>query len=462
MITGLSTPSTSSIQMMSLMLSGAFLAYVIFVLLPFSRTRRWESGDPAAFEWHLLVPCRDEEAVIGDTLDYLRVCFPSAHLWIIDDASSDTTRAIVRSVAALDPRVHLVARDLPEARTGKGDALNEAYRQLLAYRASAGGASPDEVIVGVVDADGRPSANSFEIMAGPTLFADPTVGGVQVEVRMMNRDDRRPVPDRGRTANFAARTLVRMQDLEFRSVISAMQHSRTQLTGTTGMGGNGQFTRLSALCAIDEGDGRAWRGSLLEDFELGVHLLLAGWSNRFTDGAWVDQEGLFNLRRYLTQRTRWGQGVMQCMRYLPSIWGSPDVKSIGAIEMTYYLFQPWLALVGTVVFPLALVVFGYQLLTGATGVLGFALGWGWGLVLLYLFFGVGPFVIWGIIYQRRCEPERSSVTGLGWGFAYVLYVYAFYVTSWRAVGRMITGRHGWAKTRRNTEVVTAGPVALDR
>jgi glycosyltransferase involved in cell wall biosynthesis len=39
------------------------------------------------------VPCRDEEAVIGDTVGYLRAAFPSAHVWVIDDDSDDGTVA---------------------------------------------------------------------------------------------------------------------------------------------------------------------------------------------------------------------------------------------------------------------------------------------------------------------------------------------------------------------------------
>jgi hypothetical protein len=67
-----------------------------------------------------------------------------------------------------------------------------------------------------------------------------------------------------------------MQDLEFRTAIAAIQMSRGA-TGTISMGGNGQFTRLSALDSIAGPTGSPWRGSLLEDFELGVHLLTAGY-----------------------------------------------------------------------------------------------------------------------------------------------------------------------------------------
>jgi len=70
-------------------------------------------------------------------------------------------------------------------------------------------------------------------------------------------------------------------------------------------------------------------------------------------------------------------------------------------------------------------------------------------------------VIWGPIYRRKCEPETGFWRALGWGFAYPLYLVSLYVVSWRAVGRIVMGRNGWAKTRRNAERAVTGPVAKE-
>ncbi|MFZ8379509.1 glycosyltransferase, partial [Staphylococcus aureus] len=80
--------------------------------------------------WHIFVPCRDEEAVIATTIRRQRERFPRTHLWVVDDDSDDETAAIVLAHAATDDHVHLVRRFRPEARTGKGDALNSAYSAL--------------------------------------------------------------------------------------------------------------------------------------------------------------------------------------------------------------------------------------------------------------------------------------------------------------------------------------------
>src|SRR5882724_3514657 len=117
---------------LSLVFGFGFLSYVAVLVATFLRHRPGSPDDPEAFDWHFVIPCRDEAAVIGDTLDYLRSAFPAARVWVVDDASADATADIVAAFAEDDvrSRVHLVRRVLPDARIGKGDALNAAYAAL--------------------------------------------------------------------------------------------------------------------------------------------------------------------------------------------------------------------------------------------------------------------------------------------------------------------------------------------
>lgn len=435
-------------QALALTMSVAFLTYVCLIVVPYLRHQRAAPGDASAFDWHFLVPCRDEETVIGDTVRYLLDSFAPARVWVIDDASDDGTADVVRSFD--DPRVHLVCRVRPEARTGKGDALNAAYRALLASLPS--GADLMRTIVVVVDADGRPAPDCLTVCAADHLFGDEEIGAVQIDVWMSNRG---VLPASG--SRFGA-GLVRMQDLEFRTAIAAIQMSRG-ITGTISMGGNGQFTRLAALESIADASG-PWRGALLEDFELGVHLLTSGWRTGFTRDTHVAQEGLYSLRRFLSQRTRWGQGTMQCARYVRRIWDSGHLTTLGAAEMLYYLAQPWLQLLGTLVYPIPFLLLGVRAAAEPGEVWSWFSGGAWLLFAVYGSFGLLPFLIWGPIYRAKCEPSVSLLRGVWYGFAYAIYIYTFYVTSWRALFRLIRKRNGWVKTRRNTEEHT-GVVALD-
>ncbi|GIH23267.1 N-acetyl-glucosamine transferase [Acrocarpospora phusangensis] len=446
-------------QAFALFLSVMFITYVLTILRPYVRKKPDKAGDPRHFRWHIFIPCRDEEAVIGETLHYLREVFPLARLWVVDDASEDRTAEIVAGLAARDSMIHLVRRYLPAARTGKGEALNAAYTALDSWLGP--GRSRTDQVVCVLDADGRPAPNMLAVCAGERLFGDPSIGAVQIDVWMSNRGERTPFPGAGRFRNFFGRTLVRMQDLEFRGAISAIQLSRRK-TGTVAMGGNGQLTRLSALDKLAADGKRPWGGSLLEDFELGIQLLLAGERNEYTSDTWVEQEGLASFKRLITQRTRWGQGTMQCAKYLPEVWWSRNFTGLGALEVLYYLAQPWMQLFGTLIYPIPLSFLIWRMVVDPAGVMAFMAAGGWILFTTYLAFGTLPFLVWGPLYWWRCAPEIGFLRGVGYGFAYALYIYNFYITSWRAAFRLLRGRSGWAKTRRNSETHLRGaPVARD-
>lgn len=435
----------------SAVFGGLFILYVTAIIIPFARAREDAPGDPGEYTWHFAIPCRDEEAVIGQTLTYLSTHFPGAHVWVVDDDSEDATAAIVRAAAAVSPEIHLVQRRLPEARTGKADALNQGWREILATLPE--GSDLSRHILTVVDADGRPSPNMLRVCAGSRLFGAEDVAAVQVEVRMSNRGVRRPFPAEDWYRNLVARTFVRMQDLEFRGAISAIQMSRSY-TRTVNVGGNGQLARFSAL--IDIADERGpWRGALLEDFELGLHLLLAGWRNAYTASAWVDQEALYSLRRFLTQRARWAQGTMQCLRYLPRVWRNHRIGNVGAMEISYFLIQPWLQLLGTVLYPIPLLVTVLVLANNPQRTEVYLSSGGWFVVIALVLFLFAQFAIWGPIYRYRSEPEATVLTGIGWGLSYVPFIYLSYLIVWKAFWQFARRQSGWAKTVRNAEVQDA-------
>ncbi|MCM3781272.1 glycosyltransferase family 2 protein [Microbacterium hydrocarbonoxydans] len=443
----------------TVLLGVAFVTYVTFILIPYLRYPKVVPGNPDDFEWHFFIPCRDEEAVIETTVTRARRDFPGAHVWVIDDDSEDATAEIVTRFAEVDPQVHLVQRRRPEARTGKGDALNAAYHQLLGWLPAE--ADPERVIVVVIDADGEMEPNALEVCSADDIFGDPEVGAAQIAVWMKNRDDAKPYPQRGRLANAFARYLLRMQDLEFRTTIAAMQSLRAK-TGTVGLGGNGQFTRLSVLDAIGAQYGEPWHGALLEDYELGVHVVLAGYQVKHVYDTQVHQEALPSIRRLLTQRTRWAQGNIQCVKYIGEVVKSRHIDSAGVIETTYYLILPFLQMLGGLAFA---ILVGAQVNSWIHDPALFhaAVNSLFGIAGLMAMFSIAPFAIWGFVYKVRCEPQASWLTALGWGIGVWLYVYYMYICIARAFLRIVRGKNGWSKTRRNAEahVYVGGSVAVE-
>ncbi len=436
-----------------------FIAYIFFILVPFLRYPKVNPGTAADFEYHFFIPCRDEEVVVATTIERARGDFPGAHVWVIDDDSEDRTSEIANSYAARDEHVHVVQRRRPDARTGKGDALNAAFAQLNAWLPA--DVDRTRVIVTVVDADGEMAPNALDVCAADDVFGDPEVGAAQIAVWMKNRDDKKPFPERGVLANLTARWMLRMQDLEFRTVIAGMQSLRAR-TGTVGLGGNGQFTRLSTLDAIAALYGDPWHGALLEDYELGVHVLLAGSKIKHVYDTHVSQEALPSVRRLLTQRTRWAQGNIQCVRYIPEIVKSRHFDAAGVLETCYYLVLPFLQMLGAISFLIISAFLGYQLVTDPASRAAQLNNLPW-LIALNVVFAIGPFAVWGPVYKRRCEPGTSWGAALLYGLGMWLYVYYMYICIARAFSRIARRRNGWAKTRRNGEahVVLNGSVAVE-
>ena len=445
------------LEFVALFVTVVFLSYVAMIVIPFVRRGHTIPGDPSDFEWHFFIPARDEAAVIASTLQRCQEDFPTAHMWVIDDASEDATAAIVERMADNDSHIHLVRRFLPNARTGKGDALNSAYRALDEWFPRRGDRT--RVIVAVLDADGRLARNALRFVSSDEVFGDPKVGAAQIAVRMENRDDLGHVAAASRLGLRFSRFLVRMQDLEFMTTMSAMQMLRER-TGSVGMGGNGQFSRLSALDAIAARYHQPWHGALLEDYELGLHVLLAGYRNRFVYDTYVEQEGLLSVRRLVTQRTRWTQGTMQCSTYLGQIIRSPNFTNAGVVESCYFLVTPWLQVAGVLLWPLLLLFTIVQAGTYQQGAAAFISEF-WPVAGVTLLFGALPFVMWGPIYRRMVEPSMSRRQAWLYGLGNAVYLYYTYLSTPRAFVRIVSGRRNWAKTRRNAEAITLGPVASD-
>jgi 1,2-diacylglycerol 3-beta-glucosyltransferase len=408
---------------LSLLLVLLGLGYLVLTLL-LARKKKplpQEGREPQRFIF--LVPALNEELVIGITIDgLLAACTSEDRVMVIDDGSSDDTAAIVRSRMG-DPRVQLFQRTLPEAKIGKGKALNDAYRHIR-QSVLADRMDPQDVVLCIVDADGRLEPRVLNEVA--PYFRDERVGGVQLLVRIRNREN----------------WLNRFQDYEFLLFASLTQTAREKL-GSVGLGGNGQFTRLAALMELGDDP---WSECLTEDLDLGVRLAINGWLNRFCGETYVDQQGLTNPRLLIKQRTRWAQGHFQCWKLVPKVLAS-QLPTVTAFDMCYYLLAPGLVLVAPIMFAVAAVFYVTSVVTQPD--LWFS---PYGLIYsaFQYVFTFAPALYMALKYRKRAK-DLSLLRALAMGHLLALYNYIWYIAEYRAVGRILLRRNGWAKTTRSVE-----------
>jgi cellulose synthase/poly-beta-1,6-N-acetylglucosamine synthase-like glycosyltransferase len=426
----------------SIALALAILSFVSVVTLivvagRFRRRARQERADASAgssdeYTWVFLVPALNEEVTIADSVARLQQTRAARTVFlVIDDGSDDATGRILAGIH--DPRLHVLTRTAPDARTGKAEALNAAYRELdglLALR-EFDGVPRDRIIVTVVDADGRLDPEAPDKVA--VHFDDSRVGGVQALVRIYNRHG----------------PLTWAQDVEFSTFGLVFQAGRAWW-GTANMGGNGQFTRLSALDSIVEpGAAGPWRDRLTEDQDLGVRLQQAGWAGLHDNDTTIDQQGLNSFRRLYRQRIRWAQGNWQAMSLLRRT-GRIRTSALGHLDAVWYLLTPPIQLTVGIAFVLSIVfaildIANYQPPYLITLIFFIAIAFGPGVAALTLRGGR-----WYSIF-----PAIVLV------IPYTIYSWMIFPVLFASLVRLIAGRNSWAKTpREQLDPSPSDPAAL--
>lgn len=386
-----------------------------------------DDADLLGLAFYVLIPAMNEERVIGGTIQAVLDGQPGVTVVVVDDGSDDRTPLIVDSFAGTG-RVLRHTRVKPEAQRGKGQALNDALRMVRAdverrrLRRS-------RVIIGVLDADGRMTANATTAVARH-FAADRSIGGVQLGVRIRNHAD--------------SLTLM-FQDMSFWGICALMQIGRTAV-GSTAMGGNGQFTRLSAL---DEVGDQPWSDSLTEDLDLGLSLSILGWRSVGAAGGYVTQQGVNSFRRLVRQHTRWFQGHMMCIARFPELARSRYLPTARFLELTSYLLVPWV-----LVLPWSIIqqYILFQLATGGLDVRTEGLA-AWQRVVMWLLWYVvsfAPQLYWGVVYFRRTSTYSFGRAML---MAHLMLPWSYFgfICVWRALFRIVLHRNGWAKTTREVE-----------
>jgi cellulose synthase/poly-beta-1,6-N-acetylglucosamine synthase-like glycosyltransferase len=238
----------------------------------------------------VVVPAWNEAAVIGRTIDtLLALDYPPERLrvYVVDDASTDATPAVVGAKAAERPgRVVHLRRE--QGGEGKAHTLNHGLRRIRAE------GWYDAVLI--IDADVIFTARSLRRMV--RHLGDPAVGAVTGYIK-----------EGSRPANFMNRFI----SFEYIGAQAGARRAQNVLGAQACLAGGAQLLRRESLEAIG---GEIDTSSLAEDTFTTFNVQLAGRRVVFEPHAIVWAEEPRDIAGLWKQRLRWGRGNVQVtLRY---------------------------------------------------------------------------------------------------------------------------------------------------
>lgn len=289
----------------------------IFIYLSLNHYRRKgyqgtvENAEPLV---SVIVPCYNEEPTVGNCLrGLLKQTYKNCEVVIVNDGSTDGTKSICEKFASLYPKK---IRFFSKENGGKASALN------LGLEKSSG-----EIIV-TMDADSifRPDALEHLVSS----FDDPGVGAVGGNVRVANKD------------NYLGMN----QAIEYLTGLAIHKRAFAELNCMQVIAGAiGAFRR-----EVLEKVGGYSSDTLVEDMEVTIRVLKAGYQVEYNGKAIAYTEAPANIKDFLKQRYRWTFGGFQVLRKHWSMLFNRKYGFAGIIGLPYLLVSPWIDVIFTLLF----------------------------------------------------------------------------------------------------------------
>ncbi len=336
------------------------------------RTRRQGSSieDSELPAISILIPCRNEERVIENTLrSILALVYPpeKVEILIINDASTDRTAEIARRFTA-DARVRLLEVPAALAARGKAAALNCGLRHAR------------HPVLAIYDADNTPEPGALRPLAAE-LVRDPTLGAALGMYRAVNR-----------RRNLLTRFL-NIEGIGFQWIVQAGRWALMHLATLPGTNYVIRRPLVEKLGGWDE-------GALTEDAELTLRVYQAGYRVKFVPGSVTWEQEPESLRVWFRQRHRWVRGYNYLLRrYARGLWRMKP-RRIG-LELLYSL---WLYYV----FFVAIIVSDILFVLSVSGVIRIAVPGPYSVVWLFAY---ATFVL-QLVIALASEPGEDSLPNI--------------------------------------------------
>ncbi|MNX87493.1 4,4'-diaponeurosporenoate glycosyltransferase [compost metagenome] len=304
----MSTSALAALQG-ALLLPLAALAGLLADNLAHFRRLAIVEAPPDAPRVSVLVPARNEAAVLDACLDALRAQrYPSIEIHVLDDASTDETPQIARRHAAADPRVKLLeGAPLPPGWTGKCYACHQLSE------------SAEGDLLLFADADVRLAPDAVASAVRALLANDAGLLSLFPAQETRTLGERLTVP------------LLAFILLCFLPLRLAARSKLPSLSAA-----NGQFMLFRKKAYQKIGGHAAVRGALVEDIQLARNIKAADERLAIADGT-----GLATCRMYRS----WKEAYLGFSKNLYPAFGGSASSFWGALAMVFGCFVwPWLTL----------------------------------------------------------------------------------------------------------------------
>lgn len=292
----------------------AFLLILIlryFVLMWFSYLDHLEElledeAPPFTPMVSIIVPAFNEGKVIERSLQsLLTLDYPNYEIIVVDDGSWDDTYARAHAFEGIQGKQHVRVRVARQLNAGKARALNRGIS--LAEGAL------------VLCMDGDSKLTSDCLRQAVRHFADPTIGAVAGNVKVVNRQ----------------RLLTRLQALEYIEGLNLVRKAQGFFRIVNIIPGPVGMFRKEVLEQV----GYYAPDTYAEDCDLTLHILIHGWKIKYEPRAIAYTEAPETIPDLIRQRYRWTRGILQSIRKHKQALISTQYGMTNSLVLWYMIFE---------------------------------------------------------------------------------------------------------------------------
>jgi len=361
-----------------------------------------------SYSFSALIPARNEEAVIGDTIKAVNnIDYPDELKEILILCRQDDTYTILAVNRILDelgkPNIKLVVFD--------GFPINKPHSLNIGLQNSG------NQIVTVFDAEDQPHRDIYKIIN--TLMTHEKVDVIQSGVQLMNY----------RSHWFSA-----LNVLEYFFWFKSGLNFFSQVGNITPLGGNTVFFKKNYLELVGGWD----ENCLTEDADIGIRLAAIGAKLKviYDEKHVTREETPDSTAAFIKQRTRWDQGFLQIL--LKGNWTQlPQLKQ--KLVSLYTLSTPVIQILFLLYFPFGVWLAANFKLPVLVSLISFVPMYIFILQILIYLIGIREFT-------REYKLDYSFSDSLKIIISFFPYQIILATSSFRGLAHLLLGKNTWEKT----------------